>query len=77
MAGVTTDIPAYGTAVIPMTVYSSVLDMVRGAFGVQREEKLRYRIKGRLHVEGGFLVPSSIRFDSKGELDLKGLKEPG
>jgi LEA14-like dessication related protein len=77
VAGATTEIPAYGTAVIPMTVYSSVLDMVRGAFGVQREEKLRYRIKGRLHVEGGFLVPASVRFDSKGELDLKGLREPG
>jgi LEA14-like dessication related protein len=76
VASATTEIPAYGTATVPITVYSSVLDVVRGVLGLQKEETLRYRLKGRLRIEGGYLAPSFIRFDSAGELDLKRLREP-
>ena len=65
------EIPAYGSSVIPVTVYSSVIDTVRGLLGFKDREKLRYRIHGRLRIEGGLLVPPYIGFESQGELDLK------
>jgi LEA14-like dessication related protein len=68
-----TKIPAYGTTVVPMVVYSSVLDVVRGVLGIKEKEKIEYKITGRLHLEGDIMVPSSIRFQSEGELSLEGL----
>jgi LEA14-like dessication related protein len=64
-------IPANGTEKIPMTVYSSLVDMARGFLKAQDEEKLTYKMKGRLRVEGGFMVPSVIPFTSEGEISLK------
>jgi len=63
-------IPAYGTAKIPMVVYSALMDMVKGVLGAQAQEKLKYRISGRLRLEGGALVPSLIPFSTDGELAL-------
>ncbi len=65
-----TKIPAYGTTVVPMVVYSSVLDVVRGVLGITKTEKIEYKIAGRLHLEGDIMVPSTIRFQSEGELSL-------
>jgi LEA14-like dessication related protein len=64
-------IPANGTEKIPMTVYSSLVDMARGLLRAQADEKLHYKITGRLHVEGGFMVPSVIPFTSDGEVSLQ------
>jgi LEA14-like dessication related protein len=71
VSDITIHIPAQGTAVIPMTVYSSLVDMARGFLKAQAEEKLQYKIKGRLRLEGGFMVPSVIPFTSDGEVSLK------
>lgn len=71
VSDVTIQIPAQGTAVIPMTVYSSLVDMARGFLKAQAEEKLQYKIKGRLRVDGGFMMPSVIPFNSDGEISLK------
>ena len=48
-------IPSYRTDTVPITVYSSMLDMVRGIFNLRDEEKIRYKIKGgkRSGVNGG------------------------
>ena len=71
VSDVTIHIPAQGTAVIPVTVYSSLVDMARGLFKAQEEERLKYKIKGRLRLEGGFMVPSLIPFSSDGQISLK------
>jgi LEA14-like dessication related protein len=65
------DVPAHGTAIVPMTVYSSLVNMVQGVAGLQNESSLRYHIKGRLRVSGGFMMPSKIPFDTKGEIALE------
>jgi LEA14-like dessication related protein len=70
-----TKIPAYGTTVVPMVIYSSVLDVVRGVLGIKEKEKIEYKISGRLHLEGDLLVPSSIRFQSDGDLSLEGITQ--
>ena len=73
VSGTETTIPAFGTGTVPIKVYSSVVDMVRSLLGLQEKEKLEYRLKGRLQVEGGLMVPSTIPFESKGEISLKEL----
>jgi LEA14-like dessication related protein len=63
-----TEIPAYGTATVPIVVYSSLLDMAKGMLGLHREQKIRYRVAGHLRIDGGLLAPSTIPFESVGEL---------
>jgi LEA14-like dessication related protein len=73
-----TEIPPYQTAVIPIDVYSSVLDLIRGLPGLGNKERLRYTLKGHVRVEGGFLVPSVLPFNFEGEFSLEeisGLKK--
>ena len=70
VAHVATEIPAYGTAAFPVTLYSSLINIVGGVIRLQQEEKIRYELSGRLSIEGGFFEPSSVRFESGGELSL-------
>ena len=72
-------IPAYGTVLIPVTIYVSVIDMVglahrliEGAQGNAPLEKWSYAINGQLDM-GGTLWPGKLPFDAKGEIDLKEL----
>jgi len=71
VSDVKTNIPPYGTVKIPIVVYSSVIDMVRGVLGLQKSENLRYNITGHLRLEGGPMIPSSIPFKSEGEITLQ------
>jgi len=64
-------IPALGTEIVPITVYSSVLDLFKGILGLkQGQEKLKYRLTGRVRMEAGTLAPSTLPFTSEGELSL-------
>ncbi|MEJ2657302.1 MAG: LEA type 2 family protein [Desulfobacterales bacterium] len=64
------DIPSYETGIIPMTLYSSVLDVMRVLRGLAKTEKLEYKLTGRLRLGKG-VIPSTIPFKSTGELPLK------
>jgi LEA14-like dessication related protein len=66
-------IPAMGSETIPVTIYSSVLDIVRGLIGLPQREELRYRLKGKVHLEGTGWLPSTLPFDSQGSVNLKEL----
>jgi len=65
-----TTIPSYGTEIIPITVYSSVLDIFKGVLGLHNRTKLNYKIKGKVRVDAGSLAPSVIPFKSEGELSF-------
>lgn len=69
------EIPSYGTDIIPITLYSSVLDMVRGVLDLPGKEKLKYKVSGRVRLGGGPLVPSVVPFESEGEFSLEGLND--
>ncbi len=69
------EIPSYGTDTVPITLYSSVLEMVRGFLNLPDKEKLQYKISGRVRLGGGPLVPSVVPFKSEGEFSLKGLND--
>jgi len=74
-------IPPYGSALVPVTVYASMLDMVssvvtilRGASGqTQRPEPLRYALSGHVRV-GGNVYQQSIPFESEGTISLEGIR---
>ena len=73
VSSVDTEIPAFGTTTVPVTLYSSVVDLFRGIIGLQKKEKLKFGVSGRLHLEGGFLMPSTFPFRAEEELSLEGL----
>jgi len=69
------EIPSYGTDTVPITLYSSVLEMVRGVLNLPGKEKLPYKISGHVRLGGGPLVPSVVPFKSEGAFSLQGLRD--
>ncbi|MEW6260242.1 MAG: LEA type 2 family protein [Thermodesulfobacteriota bacterium] len=67
-------IPSRQTAVIPITVYSSVEDMTRVIRDIRSKDKVTYEMNGKLYMDGGLFKPDSLAFQSKGEISLEGLK---
>jgi LEA14-like dessication related protein len=76
VAKIETVIPAFGTNTVPVTVYSSLVDMVRGIVGLQQKEKLKFGVVGRVRLGNGVLVPSVVPFKTEAELSIEGLSEP-
>ena len=70
------EIPAYDTALIPLTLYSSVVDLFRGVISLQEKEKVIFSVTGKLRIEGGAWVPSAIPFSAENELSLDALIKP-
>jgi LEA14-like dessication related protein len=65
-----TKIPAFDTALVPVTVYSSVIDIFRNVQGLQKSEQLTYRLKGKLRLSGEGMTASSLPFDQEGKITL-------
>jgi len=70
-------IPAYGSVLVPMEVYASVLDMFTSVLGVLQNQNepgavgrpISYRLKGKVRVSsGGF--SHNLPFASEGEVKL-------
>jgi LEA14-like dessication related protein len=73
VSNVEKEIPAFGTTTVPVTLYSSVVDIFRGIMGLHKKEKVKVGVSGRLRLEGGFLMPTVIPFKAEEELALDGL----
>jgi LEA14-like dessication related protein len=61
-------IPAFDTALVPVTIYSSVLNIVKGIHGLQDAEQLQYRLKGKLRVGGQNMMSTTLPFESEGQV---------
>ena len=68
------EIPAYGTALLPLRVYSSVFDIIKSAVGLQNQDQLNYHIKGKLRL-GGSAFPSTLPYESEGHISLPDIPE--
>ena len=68
------EIPAYGTELLPLRVYSSVFDIIKSAVGMHDQEQLRYHITGKLRLGAG-TFPSVLPFDSEGTISLPDISE--
>jgi LEA14-like dessication related protein len=70
------EVPAFGTATVPVTVYASMFEMVSSVIQILQNtdqskgnmKPLQYELAGKVRLGGHGSVP----FESKGELDLSG-----
>ena len=65
------NIPSYGTELVTVTVYSSVIKMFKSIYGLKDSEELNYRLKGKVRVSGNNMTPTSLPFESEGQVTLK------
>jgi LEA14-like dessication related protein len=70
VTNITINIPSYETGIIPMTLYSSVLDVMTVLRGLAKTQKLEYKLTGRIRLGKG-TIPSTIPFRSTGDLPLQ------
>ena len=68
------EIPAYGSALLQLRVYSSVFDIIKSAVGLQNQEQLQYHIKGKLRLGAG-AFPRALPFESEGTISLPDISE--
>lgn len=72
------EIPAFGTDVVPVTVYASTLKMFSSVMQILQQvdqqrsgmQPLRYELTGRIRMGGG--LNRSVPFHTRGELNLSG-----
>ena len=63
-------VPPFGTEVIPITLYSSFLDLARSIMDLEKSKSLKFEISGRVHLGNGFLQPSVVPFRTERELSF-------
>lgn len=67
------EIPAYGTQIVPVTVYASMIDVVGSVIqflqGAGQQHPLQYELTGKVRLGGYGAVP----FSSRGTLNLSGV----
>jgi LEA14-like dessication related protein len=66
-------VPAYGSATMPVTMYSSIFNIARGLLDLPLREELSYLLKGRLRLDGTERLPSKVSFKSEGTVPFKDL----
>jgi LEA14-like dessication related protein len=70
------EIPSYGTELVTVTVYSSVIKMFKSVYGLKESEEIKYRLNGKIRVSAGNgMVPTSLPFESEGQVSLKPPKD--
>ena len=67
------EIPSYDTEIVSMVVYSSVMDIIGSMLNLPNRESFTYRLKGKVRLDAGALVPSVVHFSAEGELSPEGL----
>jgi LEA14-like dessication related protein len=69
------EIPSYGTELVTVTVYSSVIKMFKSVYGLKESEALKYRLTGKIRVSGDNMISTSLPFESEGQVSLKPPKD--
>ena len=64
-------VPAFGSATLPITVYSSAVDIARGLINMPGREEVSYELKGRVRLEKTGWLISKLPFSSRGTVSLK------
>lgn len=71
----TVNVPAFETNIVPVVIYSSMIDLVRGFIEASEKEQLSYIIEGVLRIRAGGSLPVSVPFEHKGVIDIKDVKQ--
>ena len=70
------EIPSYGSELVTVTVYSSVINMFKSVYGLKTSQELTYRLNGKIRVSAGSkMMPATLPFESKGQVTLKPPKD--
>ena len=69
-------IPSFGTELVTVKVYSSVINMFKSVYGLQDSEELKYRLNGKLRVAGDNALATTLPFESEGVVTLNGSIKP-
>ena len=67
-------IPAFGSELVTIAVYSSVIKMFRSVYGLHESEELKYRLNGKLRVSGDNPLATTLPFESEGVVTLNDSK---
>ena len=70
------EIPTYDTELVPLTLYSSVISIIKSISGLHESEQLTYYLKGKLRLAGDNLLPATLPFESEGQVSIGGLNVP-
>ena len=63
-------IPSFGTELVPVTVYSSIMDIFTGIRGLQTAEQLNYRLTGKLRGSAPNTMSVTLPFDAEGQISF-------
>jgi LEA14-like dessication related protein len=69
-------IPSFGTELVTVAVYSSVIKMFKSVYGLNESEELKYRLNGKLRVAGNNALATTLPFESEGVVTLNDKKKP-
>jgi len=69
------EIRAYSTELVPVTVYSSVINIIQSIRGFHESEQLNYLLKGKLRLAGESMLPATLPFESEGKVTLQDSKK--
>ena len=64
-------IPSYGSELVSVTVYTSVLSMVRSMMSLPHQQELAYRLKGKLRINDESMRLPTLPFKSEGKVSLE------
>lgn len=70
-------IPAYGSNLVEVQTYTSVIHMVKSMIGIHQSGEIAYRVKGRLRTGGAALLPPLMPFDASGSFDFSEFTKVG
>ena len=68
-------IPSFGTELVTVAVYSSVINIFKSVYGLHESEELKYRLNGKLSVSGDTTFATTLPFESAGVVTLNGSKK--
>ena len=69
-------IPSYGSELISVTVYTSVLSMVRSMMSLPHHQELSYRLVGKLRINDESMLLPTLPFKSEGKVSLEDITPP-
>lgn len=70
VSDIKTKIPALGSVLVPTMLYSSVIDVFQGVMKSRDTKEMKYKVKGRVHISGGFLLPPAVPFETSGSIPI-------
>jgi LEA14-like dessication related protein len=75
VSGEKATIPAFNSKLVPVAVYSSMINLVRGLIKLPQREQLSYKIKGSVRMNDGTFT-RSLPFENAGKIDLTPPPQP-